>query len=186
MVSMAIFISAIALGARLQNQISKDEDWPVSARRLLNIHIAAAIFLYLLAPLAFAFASFQPSWNWLIVTYPSIALLIAHATYIASILIGLKGWPIWCSLIVALFMVILSHVFGNATLHHPGAANISQLASSAIAIAAAISAGLLIVLIAPPKAFVWRLTVVLAGVATLALMNTLSTIELNLTAPSIP
>ncbi|MCM2502046.1 hypothetical protein, partial [Neorhizobium galegae] len=180
MIAMAIFVSLIAIGARLEDQVkgAKGESSPVRRANVFNMRVLIAVGLYVLQVGLVSLAGYLP---WLIdndpfVTYTFIGL--CYLLYCGAIVVGLKGWPLWSALIVAGSMIGFSFVFGQA--NYAGQPNLSEPVSTAIAGAFAIVCGLIVVAIAPPVTFTRRVIFLSLGVAFVVALSELSQMGLSL------
>lgn len=181
MVAMAAFVSAMAVGAWLQNRISGEETWEPSIRNVWHWRLLVGVSLYLLYPSVIVVASLFHWSRELLQGLPPAFVIAGHALYVAAIVVGLHKWNIGYSIYVAICMLALSYVFQSASLHRANEPNVSALISIAISLLSAVMCGILVVAFAPPKAFVWRLSMVMAGVVTLVGLN-----EITLLGWSIP
>ncbi|WP_430251331.1 hypothetical protein [Neorhizobium sp. DAR64860/K0K1] len=183
MVAMAIFVSAIAIGAWLQNRISSEEAWPPRISNILNLRLLGAVALYLVYP-AIIVVGTRISWlSWLVLEYPTSTIAIGHFLYVTAIVVGLRKWPASSALFVAVCMVALSYLFGNSPLHRANEPNVSAAVSASISLLSAVACGLLVVAIAPPKAFVWRLKLIMCCVLTLVAFNYVTRLGWELPPP---
>ncbi|WP_049764710.1 MULTISPECIES: hypothetical protein [Chelativorans] len=187
MICMAAFVTMIALGARVENDVltSDREEWPISFRRAANWRVAAATAIYLLLSLTTYYLYFIP---WLADAYihdPIFISAVAKTIYITAIVIGLQGWPTKLSIFVALSFAALSHVFTYGPMRDAIEPNISEGLSAALALGFAVVSGLSVVILAPPRAFCRRLMFVIAGVAILIGLSELSTLGLSVSAPPV-
>jgi uncharacterized membrane protein YczE len=82
-------------------------------------------------------------------------------------------------------MVIFSEIFGGAPLRDNPDPNVPEIVSTAMALTSAVMCGLIVLMFAPPKAFVRRLIFVLIGAILLAGMSEISKLSLTTAAPNI-
>ncbi len=174
MLAMAIFVSCIALGARLENSFkgTDKEIRPVALSNIFNINVLLAVSLYILqAVLVIIIIQFPYALN-IAIRFPYFVLFIDLLLYCTAIVIGLRGWPIRTSLIVAVSMVCFSYIFGYAA-HETAQPNVSETASTIIGASGAIICGLIVVGVAPPLAFTKRVIFMMVGVACIVALSQL-------------
>ncbi|RIV17210.1 hypothetical protein D1623_28820 [Klebsiella pneumoniae] len=185
MTAMGLFVSAIAFGAYLQNVITKEEPTVLNVDKLVSLRMLAAVGLYLSLPVVLIVLSIVFGADDIITTRPTELWLLGNLLYVSSIVVGLSHWPKVFSLYVALCMVLLSHVFNGAPIHRNNPPNISAQFSFTVALASAVICGCIVVTFAPARAVVWRLTMIMCGVATLAALNVLSLLAIKIPTPPI-
>jgi hypothetical protein len=173
MILMAIFISAIAIGTRVGEQITgrvsiNNNDIKIS---LINFNVLIAIILYILQNLTFFLVYRNKFITNIYLNHEYLFMGANYLMYCGAIIIGLKFWPKWCALIVAISMIIISYIFGH-TSHLESEQNISDELSTAIAALCAIASGLLVVAIAPPVAFTNRIIFMMVGTAAVVALST--------------
>lgn len=184
MMTMAIFVSCLALGARLSGP-GQSENWPPGWNNILHWNVPIAVVLYLLASLSpqlyYQFPIFGEvtQLGWLILVG------VGWFGYVCAILVGLSRWPRLHAFVVAVAMLVISEIFGGAPLRDQVAPNVSELVSVTLALAFAIISGLIVLGIAPPRAFVRRLIFTLVGVALLVTMSEISKLGLSTDAPNV-
>lgn len=175
MIAMALFVSIIAVGARIENEFkgAEREVWPARWTNVFNIRVLIGTVIYLLQGILVTLPAFMPLAAKLYIRFPYPFLAICHAMYCGAIVVGLRGWPFWASLVVAASMVGFSFVFGHST-HETASANVSDAASVVIAALCAIACGLIVVGIAPPLAFTKRVIFMVVGVLSVIGLSQLS------------
>lgn len=167
MIAMALFVSFIAVGARIENELkgAARESLSVRWENVFNRRVLIATALYLLQVMLSILPAFLPFAAEVYVRFPYLYLMANYVLYCGAIIIGLRGWPLWTSIVVALSMVGFSFIFGYSV-YETGTPNVSETASSAIAALCAIACGLIVVGIAPPLVFTKRVIFMVVGVAT--------------------
>ncbi|PRD40949.1 hypothetical protein C5748_24105 [Phyllobacterium phragmitis] len=182
MIAMAIFVSTIAIGARVENQFRQNayEDWPIRRSNLLNIRVLLGVVVYIADGILVALALSTPTIAPIIARFPYGFIIFGHAMYCVAIIIGLRGWPLWCSLMVAACMLVFSYIFGYSV-HAGGQSNVSEAASIVIAGAFAVICGLIVVMVAPPLAFTKRLVFMIVGVLFVLALSRLSQLGVSAT-----
>ena len=175
MIAMALFVSFIAVGARIENEFkgAAREAWPVRFENVFNSRVLIAAALYLLEGVLITLPAFVPLAAQLYVRFPYPFLAVCYVLYCGAIVIGLRGWPLWASLVVAASMVGFSFVFGYSA-HETAPPNVSETTSAAIAGLCAIACGLIVVGIAPPLAFTKRVIFMVVGVVAVIGLSELS------------
>ncbi|TAV82958.1 hypothetical protein ELI24_39060 [Rhizobium ruizarguesonis] len=175
MIAMALFVCFIALGARIENQFkgASREHWPIRWGNICNYRVLLATVLYVLLGMIITLPAFLPVVAETYTRFPYTFLAICYVLYCGAIVIGLRGWPLWTSLVVAASMVGFSFVFGYSA-HETGRPNVSETASTAIAALCAIVCGLIVVGTAPPLAFTKRVIFMALGVVSVVVLSQLS------------
>ncbi|MDQ0562302.1 putative membrane protein [Rhizobium mesoamericanum] len=102
--------------------------------------------------------------------HPSVYIGVCLFLYCGAIVVGLRGWPVWSAIVVAVSILGLSFIFGysSGSLMEP---NVSETASTIIAAVCAILCGLIVVGLAPPLAFTRRVIFMMVGVAAVVLLS---------------
>lgn len=182
MIAMALFVSLIAVGARIENEFkgTASEQWTVRWENIFNSRVFVATMLYLLQGVLITLPAFIPLAEQLYLQFPYTFLAVCYILYCGAIVVGLKGWPLWTALVVAVSMVGFSFVFGYSS-HEAAPPNVSQTASTAIAALCAIACGLIVVGIAPPLAFTKRVIFMAVGVASVIGLSELSHLSVSAT-----
>ncbi|WP_246542136.1 hypothetical protein [Roseibium polysiphoniae] len=175
MIAMALFVSFIAVGARIENKFkgAAKEIWPVRWSNILNKRVFFATIVYAFQVLLIGLIVFLPIIDQLYARFPNIFLAVCYFLYCSAIVVGLRGWPLWASLVVTASMVGFSHIFGYAA-HETLPPNVSETASTFIAAMFAIACGLIVVGIAPPLAFTRRIIFMVIGVIAVIGLSQLS------------
>lgn len=175
MIAMALFVSLIAVGARIENEFkgAAQERWNVRWKNVFNRRVFVATALYLLQGALITLPVFVPLAEQLYARFPYTFLAVCYVLYCGAIVIGLKGWPLWTALVVAASMVGFSFVFGYSA-HEAAPPNVSETASTAIAALCAVACGLIVVSIAPPLAFTKRVIFLVVGVVSVVGLSALS------------
>lgn len=175
MIAMAFFVSFIAVGARIESGFRREarERWPVRWGNIFNKRVFIATILYVLECILVIFTSYEPKLYQFYISFPYLYIAVCYILYCGSIVVGLKGWPLWTSIIVAISMVGFSFVFGYSA-YEAGQSNVSVAVSSAIAGACAILCGLIVVGVAPPLAFTKRIVFMMIGVISVIGLSQLS------------
>ncbi|MGO8501741.1 hypothetical protein AB9F35_09625 [Rhizobium leguminosarum] len=175
MIAMALFVSFIAVGARIENEFKgvAREAWSVRWNKVFNRRVLVATALYLLLGALITLPAFVPQVAQLYGRFPYTFLGVCYVLYCGSIVIGLRGWPVWASLVVAVSMVGFSFVFGYSA-HQTAPPNVSETASTAIAALCAIACGFIVVGMAPPLVFTKRVIFMVVGVVSVVGLSELS------------
>jgi len=175
MIAMAVFVSFVALGARLENNLKNGggENHPASWGNVLNRRVLIATALYLIQVLLVTAAINFRAFGNIVLLYPRTFVAACYILYCVAIVIGLRGWSLWTSLTVALCMLGFSAIFAYSA-HGDFQPNVSDTASSIIAGIGAIMCGFVVVGIAPPIAFTRRVLFIIVGVAFLVSLSWLS------------
>jgi len=175
MIAMAIFVSFIAIGARIENSVNNKtwENWPVRWKNIFNGRVLLATALYFLEFFLIVMATYVPIVAKTYLTFPYFFIAIFYALYCGAIITGLKGWPLWTSVIVAISMMGFSFIFGHST-HAVGQPNVSESASAAIACVCAVLCGFIVVGIAPPVAFAKRVIFMAFGFLSIIALSKIS------------
>jgi len=181
MIAMAIFVSAIAIGARIENEFRQNvyEEWPIRWSNIINKRVLLAFVLYVSEVILVVLAFSTPMIASIAIRFPYAFILLGFAMYCGAIVVGLRGWPLWCSLVVAICMVVFSYIFGYSV-RSPELADVSETASVVVASAFAVTCGLIVVVVAPPLAFTKRVIFMVVGVLLVIALSELS--QLGLTA----
>ncbi|WP_245419704.1 hypothetical protein [Phyllobacterium salinisoli] len=175
MIAMALFVSFIALGSRIENEFKKPaaEAWPIRWTNIFNARVLLGTMLYLLQGVLISLPAFVPAAADLYLRFPYTFIAVCYVLYCGAIIIGLRGWPIWTSIVVAASMIGFSFVFGYSA-HEISPPNVSETASTVIAALCAIACGLMVVGIAPPLAFTKRVIFMVIGVTSVIALSQLS------------
>lgn len=181
MICMSLFIATIAIAARIENDTwsAEPETWPISWRRAFNWRIAVAVLMYLMLTALTYYIYFIPGLGSAYAEYPGLLTVVANLVYIALIVIGLRGWPMATASLVGILMATLNYISNHAPMRDAGAATISENASLVLAVIFAVSSGIAILILAPPRAFCRRLIYMFVGVAILVVLSAVSTLGLS-------
>lgn len=172
MIAMALFVSFIAVGARVENEfkVEKREVHPVLWSNIFNFRVLLALVLYIAEVVVVSLPAFLYVAASTYLAYPSAYVGVCLLLYCAAIVVGLRGWPVWAATVVAISMLGFSFIFGHSSgsLIEP---NVSETASTALAAICAILCGLIVVGLAPPLAFTRRIIFMMVGVAAVVLLS---------------
>ncbi len=172
MIAMALFVSFIAVGARVENEfkVEKREVHPVVWSNIFNRRVLLALVLYTADVVILSLPAFLYVAASTYLAYPSAYIGVCLFLYCAAIVVGLRGWPVWTAVVVAISMLGLSFIFAysSGSLMEP---NVSETASTTIAAVCAILCGLIVVGLAPPLAFTRRIIFMMVGVAAVVLLS---------------
>lgn len=182
MIAMALFVSFIAIGARIENEFkgTAHESWPIRWGNVFNSRVLLATVLYALEVALITLTAYIPVVALVYVNFPYAFIGLCYALYCGAIIIGLKDWPLWTSVVVAICMICFSFIFGFSA-YLPGQPNVSEAASTAIAGASAVVCGFIVVALAPPLAFTKRVIFMVVGVASVVTLSQLSRIGVTAT-----
>lgn len=175
MIAMALFVSLIAIGSRVETKFQgvAREAWPIQASNVFNHRVLLGIILYMLQGVLITLPAYLPSVTRVYLEFPYSFLTVCYFLYCSAIVIGLRGWPLSTSIVVAASMVGFSFIFSYST-HDIAPPNVSETASVAIAGACAVACGLIVVGIAPPLAFTRRIIFMVIGVSSVLMLSQLS------------
>lgn len=176
LIAMAVFVAAVAVGARLENSVrmSDAEVWPVSWHNVFNLRVLTALCLYGSQVALVSVALSVPSIYQIYATYPTLYTMFFTGLYVLAIIVGLRGWPISHSVTVAFCLLLFSNVFAYSSTSQGDDPSISYGLSTAIAAGFAVGCGLTIVAVAPPRTFTRRLLFMTIGTAIIVLLSELS------------
>lgn len=175
MIAMALFVSFIAVGARIENEFkgAGREPWPVCWANIFNARVLLGTVFYLLHVVLISLPAFVPTAADVYIRFPYTFIAVCYVLYCGAIVIGLRGWPLWTSLVVAVSMIGFSFVFGYSA-HGTAPPNVSETASTAVAALCAVACGVIVVGIAPPLAFTKRVIFMIIGVVSVVALSQLS------------
>lgn len=172
MIAMALFVSFIAVGARVENEFKGEarELHPVLWSNIFNRRVLLALVLYTAEVAIVSLPAFMYLAASIYLAHPSVYIGVSVFLYCAAIVVGLRGWPLWTAVVVAISMLGFSFVFGHSSgiLLEP---NVSETASTTIAAVCAIICGLTVVGLAPPLAFTRRIIFMIVGVAAVVMLS---------------
>tara|TARA_E500000318_G_scaffold72204_1_gene66847 strand:+ start:326 stop:1084 length:759 start_codon:yes stop_codon:yes gene_type:complete len=179
MIAMALFVSFIGAGARIENKLKlkTKENWPILWENIFNKRMLLAISLYSLHIILATLSLHVQNIVTFYLAHPYTLTVVFHFLYVASIVIGLRGWPLWSSLTVALSMILFSFIFRYST-YTTADPNISETASTIIAGTFAVFCGLIVVGIAPPIAFTKRIIFMVIGVFILTILSQINKLNI--------
>lgn len=172
MITMAVFVSLIAIGARTENEFKgpNREIWAIKWSNIFNINIIIGIIFYLSQIALFKLLFISPYITKIYTNFPLCFVLFSYFLYLSSIVVGLRGWPLWASLTVAISMIGFSFIFGYND-HAATTPDISETTSAIVATFFAVACGLTVVAIAPPLAFTRRIIFMVVGVLFIVLLG---------------
>lgn len=189
-VTMSVFVATIAIGARLSNEMKKTEpeNWPVTWKNIFNRNALHALILYLCYIIGIELFNESYFAQNLTMTGWWTVVFVYTAIYAAIIFLALRAWPLTCAIIVIIALIALNTVFrgvgGNRFPEDPRA---SLIASEVLASVTDVLAALIVLGLAPPKAFTNRLIYVFVGVGFLLGLSEMSksVTDVSLPAPAI-
>ena len=186
--TMALAIMSVAVGSYLSagrtanNNAHCKPGW----NNLLRWNFSVAVLGYIaLAWFAGHYVGLMqrsdlPEWFW---THYDLLMWSAYA---ACIFVGLLHWPVVTAIIVTIAAVVFSHVFQlGATGFQPGP-RVNEILSMLIGIGLSILSGVVVVLLAPPRAFATRILWLLAGLMVIVVLNYVSRLNLLAGAAVLP
>ena len=118
-----------------------------------------------------------PSWFW------QFQALIVYGTYAAAIFIGLAQWPFFAAVTGTIGAVIFSLAFQSAAATVRSSPLADENMSLAVGSGFAILAGLLVLHIAPPRPFAYRVWHLLIGLCILIGLNETSRLGASILTP---
>lgn len=189
-VAMSVFVMMIAIGTWASNRAKPvgREEWPAGWQNIFNRQALIALGLYLASFVVVALIS-NPALIqsasltiWGTLTLLAV-LLILLAAYLTSVLLVLHAWPRGAKITTAIALLFLDQLFysGSGQLAADPAA--SSILSSLAVVITSIIAAIIVVCLAPPRAFANRLIYVFIGLALLLILNELSKFGFASTEP---
>jgi hypothetical protein len=183
--TMAVAIVCMAVGARLSTPYKeyRKQKWSPGAGNVIRMNVAIAVLIFAAHAWFFGYwlahvrHADVPSWLW------EFRLLIFYGTYAAAIFIGLAHWPMFAAVTGTIGAVIFSEAFQSAAQAVRSSTRTDQPMSLVIGSGFAIVAGLLVLYLAPPKAFAYRVWHLLIGLCILIGLNELSKLGADILAP---
>jgi hypothetical protein len=181
-ITMALAIISMAVGARLSTFRNEyhSQQWSAGTKNVLRANVGIAVLVFALHAWFFGYyvphmgGSSLPSWFW---HYQS---LILYAIYATAIFIGLAHWPIFAAATGTIGAVIVNEAFQSAAAMIRSSPQADKTMSLIIGSGFAIFAGLLVLYLAPPKLFAYRVWHLLIGLCILIGLNEASKLGASL------
>jgi cytochrome b561 len=154
-VTMAIFIILMIAGcqfshmSRKENEVDASIGWQNVVSRNVGIAVlmfsALSLFVYFTPEITFM--AKLPPWGW------AAYAVVNYVVYALCIVVGLARWPRFSAFSVAVAMVIMSIVFQTTAASLEAQHDAMQVVSFAIGTGFAILSGVVVLAMAPPRAF---------------------------------
>jgi hypothetical protein len=182
-ITMALMIIFMAIGTRLSTDLA-DREWSPGIGNLIRLNVVVAVGLYIFHSWFFsAFFTIErlkSSSRWV---YDHQDWL-HYGVYAAAIFVGVAHWPLFAAVTATIAAVAFSEGFQRAANSLPNTSAANEQLSSLLGGGISIFAGLLVLYLAPPKEFSYRIWQLVIGLALLFALNELSKSALDIAPPS--
>ncbi|MEM9027523.1 MAG: hypothetical protein AAGC70_04060 [Pseudomonadota bacterium] len=173
--TMAIALMCAAVGAYLSSAPgSEDNHWRPRLSNVLRLNVFAAVLFFTIQAWFIGYYINETIWadmpDWFRESFSYINLLV----YACVIYLGLAHWPISAAFTAIFAAIVFSLVFQEGARAFPVSPDADRCLSLLVGNGLAIFSGLLVLYLAPPRAFAKRLRWIIMGLVFLIALNAIS------------